>query len=512
MADESPHPYKIQQAMDFIRRAIADHRFPQGSTLPPIRRLTALAGVSYVTMWKAVSILGQQGVLTVVRGQLVKVAGGLVDESDNPTAVPDARRYAAGQAWHRLRDQIERDVLNGAFAPGYRLPLSKQLTTRYRASHPTIAKALRELQRTGILSASGRGFSVPHVSASGGRITVCFLTHREYLDRLFAGNPAGHNYLPIVEIEASRRGLRVVIEECLYKNDQLVPLRRAAAFPAANDFLGYVYILNSPTGSERIMRMLGKSGKPVSVLEEYGKWPYAGLTGNSPLFKIFPVGSRAAPGSAVARFLIGLGHRRIAYLSADHHARWSTERLEGLRDGFARAGYHDAVRPYTIDIDIWGIEAARMETGRGPAAGAQSQPIGAEEDRRSRLLAIAYKDADSKRRHLLALFKEALSDKGITAWVAANDNVAILASDFLHRAGVDVPRRTSLISFDNTVQALAYQISSYDLNLPAIVGAALSHIVEFSAGARRNGPLCVEIDGLTIDRMSVGKPRENRAV
>jgi hypothetical protein len=40
-----------------------------------------------------------------------------------------------------------------------------------------------------------------------------------------------------------------------------------------------------------------------------------------------------------------------------------------------------------------------------------------------------------------------------------------------------------------------------------LFGAALSHIVEFSAGVRRNGPLCVEIDGLTIDRLSVGKPR-----
>jgi DNA-binding transcriptional regulator YhcF (GntR family) len=531
MAGESPHPYKLQQTMDFIRRAIAGNRYPSGSALPPIRRLAALAGVSYVTMWKAVSILRRQGVLTVVRGRLVKSAGDLADasgdagqlvkfagdlanvSSDVP-AEPEALLYAPGLGWHRLRDQIQRDILNGAYAQDSRLPLLKELMKRYDTSYPTLAKALRDLQRTGILSATGRGFSVQRISIPGPRTTVCVLIDREYLDRFFAGNPAGHNYLPILELEASRRGFGVNVQACSYEAGQHLPQQPGEVFPETDDFLGYIYIVNSPSGSEQLLHMLGKRGKPVSILEEYWKWPYAVLLGNSPIFKIFPVGSRATPGSAVGRYLLGLGHRRVAYLSINHHARWSIERLAGLRNAFAGAGYPEAVRPFTIDVDILLQEMAKIDAGQHPrtarpqptAKASRARPTG-EEARRARILEAVYPSSERTRRQLRARFCQALADEDITAWVAANDCVAILASDFLRRAGVAVPGHLSLVSFDNDVNALAYRISSYDFNIPAIVNAAISHIVEFVPRHEANGPLCVEIDGLVVDRRSAGRPR-----
>ena len=63
-----------------------------------------------------------------------------------------------------------------------------------------------------------------------------------------------------------------------------------------------------------------------------------------------------------------------------------------------------------------------------------------------------------------------------------------------------------------TIHGTCPVICAAGYRLLAPVNAVPSHVIEFSAGVKRNGPLCVEIDGLTIDRMSVGKPREDRAV
>src|SRR5690349_1494491 len=64
---------------------------------------------------------------------------------------------AARDAKHRtISAQIRRQILQGAYPPGGRLPTREQLERRFRASRVTVQKALDRLTRDGFVRANGR--------------------------------------------------------------------------------------------------------------------------------------------------------------------------------------------------------------------------------------------------------------------------------------------------------------------------------------------------------------------
>ena len=51
----------------------------------------------------------------------------------------------------QIYDDLCRDILGGVYKPGQNLPTEKELANHFKASRPTIAKAMRELQHKGLI-------------------------------------------------------------------------------------------------------------------------------------------------------------------------------------------------------------------------------------------------------------------------------------------------------------------------------------------------------------------------
>ncbi|MEA5010259.1 MAG: LacI family DNA-binding transcriptional regulator [Angelakisella sp.] len=122
-------------------------------------------------------------------------------------------------------------------------------------------------------------------------------------------------------------------------------------------------------------------------------------------------------GILVARHLIKLGHKHIAYitttLNPGHPARY--RRLEGLRDTYQKECPNGKVIVLERHVDI------------------------AEER----------DNVDIEHQVGYSLTKQALSDKDITAFVAINDMVAYGVMDALEDGGYKVPQDYSVCGFDN---------------------------------------------------------------
>lgn len=122
-------------------------------------------------------------------------------------------------------------------------------------------------------------------------------------------------------------------------------------------------------------------------------------------------------GMLIARHMIGLGHRHIAYISttldADNSAR--VRRLEGLRETYRRECPEGAVLVRSREV------TPEAELG----------------------------DIDIERRVGFALAEKCLADRKLTAFVAVNDMVAYGVLDAIRAGGFRVPEDYSVCGFDN---------------------------------------------------------------
>jgi DNA-binding LacI/PurR family transcriptional regulator len=120
---------------------------------------------------------------------------------------------------------------------------------------------------------------------------------------------------------------------------------------------------------------------------------------------------------------------------------------------------------------------------------------------------ILYKMADAELYYRSReLFAAALRNRAVTAWVLANDAVAVMARDYLSRRRIRVPRDISLIGFDDSVDAMKYRITSYNFNIAQVVHAMVHHVVTCGRLPTKRRLQPVEIEGIIVERVSTARP------
>jgi DNA-binding LacI/PurR family transcriptional regulator len=233
----------------------------------------------------------------------------------------------------------------------------------------------------------------------------------------------------------------------------------------------------------------------------------------NPRVRMFTMTTAMGAGRDVGRYLMGMGHKDVAYISPFHKMQWSRRRCDGVKEIFDAAGKGHSVKTFTIDKseynDFYADGKAHANLPR---------------------LTKFYADWAGKAPHeivwsmkpwideafgqfagwgevylkLKPLFKKAHADKKITAWVLCNDMVSLMAQDFLLRARVDIPRQISLISFDDTLKGLVHGLTTYNFNVHAVVNAMLTHVLsgKLPLGASRRKR--VEIAGMIVARRTTG--------
>jgi GntR family transcriptional regulator len=91
-----------------LRRDIADGQVGRGHRLPPARHLAAVAGVNQNTMFKALRLLRDEGILEFQRGRGISVIG-TPERGALMQRVRELMDYARGQGFQRAEviDMIE---------------------------------------------------------------------------------------------------------------------------------------------------------------------------------------------------------------------------------------------------------------------------------------------------------------------------------------------------------------------------------------------------------------------
>ncbi|MDD5676218.1 MAG: substrate-binding domain-containing protein, partial [Chitinivibrionales bacterium] len=267
--------------------------------------------------------------------------------------------------------------------------------------------------------------------------------------------------------------------------------------------------------SGEVLRRLMLLERPIALIDQ---WNYYSIYRKThpcvpPLLRFFSLASSGNEGRDVGNLLLQMGHRAVAYFSIFQSHPWSINRYAGLAQAFAAAGLARNIKAYTSDdsslnmhaslasfeylnrpewkklIDVDGIiKRKRLNPFQAASLYQTLEWI-----HRGDKLAFFYKP----------LFARALADPTVTAWVAANDESAFAAMDFLAAARRRVPADISLVGFDDDFNSLFRNLSTYNFNLPALLHQALKHLLHpvFPAAKQAAGP--VEIKGYVIQRGSL---------
>jgi DNA-binding LacI/PurR family transcriptional regulator len=110
---------------------------------------------------------------------------------------------------------------------------------------------------------------------------------------------------------------------------------------------------------------------------------------------------------------------------------------------------------------------------------------------------------EEQRRREKELFEKAFLDTEITAWVGANDSVALHAMEFLSSSRHFQSRQMALLGFDNDPEAFINNLTSYDFDFSGLSLRMLQFVLDPARDLRKNGPaIFEEWDGFVQERAS----------
>jgi DNA-binding LacI/PurR family transcriptional regulator len=215
----------------------------------------------------------------------------------------------------------------------------------------------------------------------------------------------------------------------------------------------------------------------------------------------------------VAMMLRELGHRRIAYLSPYtlEGTTWVGDRLAGLREVYG----NDTVTFLGTELHSAGTAGRIIGDRLFPAvtgaisdlAGGISTHLGPTDSswvRRQLLGPLRSRLIESS---LEPLLEQALRDHSITAWVGANDEVALTALRFLASRRVQVPRQLSVVGFDGSPPAMLAELTTYDFNAPAAAKTALDLVLRPPVKVPGPDLRILDIPGVLAQRPTVASQK-----
>jgi DNA-binding LacI/PurR family transcriptional regulator len=320
-----------------------------------------------------------------------------------------------------------------------------------------------------------------------------------------------------VEVESTQRGLRT--RKIAYNDAQDNPgyvqhdNSRSPNDPGIGNMLGCIVVATAIQRPDALIRSLMRSGRPVAVIIENSTGLAHSLPAKKPPVRVFQVGVTNTCATATAEMLVHYGHRHIAFFSPFHDTEWSRTRFRAIYDSMKARTPDTAVSLFALTefTSYWDMGCAAEERF-GINARQKMRDILPQSIRN--LATHQFDDLWRAYHGLLGnaflfmrmtpLFKQALSDKSITAWLGANDDIALMALQYLKIKGIAVPGRISVAGFDDIPAAYDVGLTSYNFSLPVVAMQAVRHVVSPSDPVF--GPLHrpVELPGKVILRETVG--------
>ncbi|MBA2278206.1 MAG: substrate-binding domain-containing protein [Chloroflexia bacterium] len=310
----------------------------------------------------------------------------------------------------QLLRTLQRRLDAGEWRPGDLLPSEAELGRTYNVSRITVARAMSDLARTGAVRRQ-RG-TRPVVAApaqpAAGAPALAFLTpglEYDWLHRIYRG---------FEDAAAANGGYALLTGP---RGDDGTDLHHVRPLVTAGPVRGLAFCHATIAPAERAFwdMLRTKQGIPFAFIGIY-----------QPDFVADRVlADNVAAGAMATRHLLGLGHRRIAFLNPTR---------SHLQEGSACPG---RIRGYRQALAEAGLDAGNHSSHGGWVL--------------DEVLPATLSDAEQRER-LLEFFERG----DITAAVTCNDTLAVLVQHYLDTAGVRVPDDLAMVGIsDERIATLA---------------------------------------------------------
>lgn len=456
-------------------------------------------GIGLLSVRRAVRLLADDGVVTVKPRLGVLVT-------------PDAnsRTARAATKWERIYQKLSRDLVNGVYPVRTQMPAPKELANRYGVDRRTLTKALHKLESDGTILSDRRTYQPASVPRMSTQTVYCFVRGMYGVPVEITSRTDEH--FRLLEYEAKRLSIDLQIlpysyteTELLLNNEKSLPEFSSAQIDATLGYMVWTGGLNH-TSICHLLRHLEQTRKPVCVFDETEDFRPEHMPGSMRNVRYFGVANSRLAGQEVGQFLLKKGHDTIAFFSPYHNFNWSRLRLEGLGKAFAGPA---AIKHYTFDLD------QDRDFDFLPELGKLMERLQERHSRRMQIDLMARKAINAItnysavlretwiRDELEPLFEAAYQQQSITAWVGANDRVALQMLSYLQRKKNNRP--VAVIGFDNSLDALFNGLTSYGFNGPAIIPAMFAFLLDSRVGRPHQEYDPLEIKGSIIPRKSTSR-------
>lgn len=343
-------------------------------------------------------------------------------ETDRKSAnLPSQTKYL------QIFDTLRKNLLTGTYEHGARLPSEAELTRKFKVSRMTVARAMQQLQREGLVSR--RAGSGTFAVTKGARDSLVFgllipdLGQTEIFEPICRGmarspQASGHSLLWGHSLEGTESQEQQALDLCDHYLQQSVN----GVFFAPIEF--------TPRRDEvnhRILIAFDRARIPVILLDRCAvRFP-----GRSP------------------HDLVGLDNRRAAYVLTEHLIAVGAKRIAFVaREGSAE----------TVDTRILGCREALFARDR------------------QLVITLSAKADDFD----LPKLRRLVTKSGVDAFICANDHTAANLMKALLSLGIKVPEEARVVGFDDVRYAGVLPVPLTTMHQPCadIGAAAMSAMME----------------------------------
>lgn len=395
----------------------------------------------------------------------------------------------------RLLRKLRGELRDGRMRPGTFLGTGESEALRHGVSAPTWRLVVRSLVDEGWLEPLTRGVRVPVRHRPSARIALvrsCDTAGRVPFEAERMARFRRH-----LELEILRQGCALEVWGYSGEGRLHPPGGEAAEWDRlVRNSHGVVLSLWDVKDDEWILAKAARPGHPVAVWDER---PGGGLRPHRSGLQYVDSSQDSGPGGALARHLLSTSGTTIAWVSPFQGSVWSKGRLDGIRHAAGDALVCEAVdTKVTAHSELEGEDPRRWLDVEGLAhhTGRWLQ--------RSLDDVVRQTEVLLQRRHLVErlepLFQKALESRA-RAWICANDDVALLAWDWLAARGIEVPRRVMLAGFDDLLCAQERSLTSVYFQEDAVANACVHHLLRPRHLQEEAGAI-ERIDGIVVPRNS----------
>ncbi len=468
-------------------------------------------------MWKALRKFKEEG-------------GGKVDENGNGILTSGKKAsglFSSSQeqskygSWRFVAEKLYLDIVSGRYTEVGRLPSAKELQRTLDVSFATLKKALSVLIEEKIIEPHTNGYIIPTLCPSIGHSRIAAIACGWEDGKIWIDHQ-DKSYFRALESECIKMNIQLDVIVYFRTQERLRFIHSATK----KDFdlnersiLGYIFIVaNLESAPEEVLERLAGLRRNVAVLDVVGGWNIPRSVISNRFVRFFTTTTSAVPAKRVAQYLLNKGHKKAAFFSPFHRALWSKLRLNTITDMYKRAGLPDGVVAFVRENYAYQWDYLKNQAHKEDIRSIIHQYEEWKKEAHSgffrRFGNLGYSivkyvtewncASGEIYEEMRPLFESALSDPRITAWIAANDFAATIAMDFLKERNVRIPEEISVISFDNTIDAMEYQLTSYDFNNNGIVNMMVRFLLAPQTIKPPRSGIYLETEGNLIVRRSTG--------